>query len=107
MQRLPVLRGAYDTALAQVDVLVMPTTPMRASRLPAVDAPPDVVTAHAFAPLANTAAFNSTHHPALSIPCGMSEGLPVGMMLIGAHVSEDVLYKVAHAFEQNEDWRTL
>ena len=107
MQRLPVLRGAYDTALAQVDVLVMPTTPMRASRLPAVDAPPDVVTAHAFAPLANTAAFNSTHHPALSIPCGMSEGLPVGMMLIGAHFSEGVLYKVAHAFEQHQDWRTL
>jgi amidase len=107
MQRLPVLRAAYDEALAGVDVLVMPTTPMRATPLPEADAAPDVVTAHAFAPLANTGAFNSTHHPALSVPCGLSEGLPVGMMLVGAHFSEGLLYRVGHAFEQHEDWRTL
>jgi amidase len=107
MQRLPVLRGAYDAALAEVDMLVMPTTPMKAPPLPAYDAPPEVVVSQAFAPLTNTAAFNSTHHPALSVPCGMSDGLPVGMMLIGANFTEGLLYRVAHAFEQHEDWRTL
>ncbi len=107
MQRLPVLRAAYDTALEDADVLLMPTTPMRATPLPPADAPPEVVTALAFGPLANTGAFNSTHHPALSIPCGMSEGLPVGMMLVGQHFAEGVLYRVAHAFEQHEDWRQL
>ncbi len=107
MLRLPVLRAAYDAALAQVDVLVMPTTPMRATPLPPADASPEVVTALAFGPLANTGAFNSTHHPALSVPCGMSEGLPVGMMLVGRHFGEGVLYRVAHAFEQHEDWRAL
>ena len=105
MQRLPVLRAAYDSAFDGVDVLVMPTTPMKASPLPPPDASPAIVTAHAFAPLTNTSAFNSTHHPALSIPCGMNEGLPVGMMLVGKHFSESLLYKVAHAFEQQEDWR--
>jgi amidase len=107
MQRLPVLRAAYDAALAEVDMLLLPTTPMRASLLPPADAAPDVVTALAFAPLANTAPFNSTHHPAISIPCGMSEGLPVGMMLVGAHFSEAVLYRAAHAFEQHDDWHAL
>lgn len=107
MQRLPMLRAAYNTALDDVDVLVMPTTPIKASPLPPPDASPAIVTAHAFAPLTNTSAFNSTHHPALSIPCGMSEGLPVGMMLVGKHFSESLLYQVAHAFEQDEDWRQL
>ena len=107
MQRLPMLRAAYDTALDDVDVLVMPTTPMKASPLPPPDASPELVVALAFAPMANTSAFNFTHHPALSIPCGMSEGLPVGMMLLSKHFSESLLYKVAHAFEQDEDWRQL
>ncbi len=107
MQRLPILRAAYDTALSNVDILVMPTTPMKAPPLPSVDATPDVVTANAFAPLANTAPFNNTHHPALSLPCGMSDGLPVAMMLVGRHFDESSLYQVAHAFEQNEDWRSI
>jgi amidase len=37
----------------------------------------------------------------------MSDGLPVGMMLIGANFTEGLLYRVAQAFEQHEDWRAL
>jgi len=105
MQRLPVLRAAYDNALEDVDVLLMPTTPMKASPLPAPDASPLEVTAAATAPLANTAAFNNTHHPALSVPCAMREGVPVGLMLVGKPFSESLLYKAAYALEQHEDWR--
>ena len=107
MQRLPTLRAAYDAALQDVDLLVMPTTPMKAPPLPPADASPAVVTAQAFAPLANTSAFNNTHHPALSVPCGMAHGLPIGMMLVGRHFDEALLYRVAHAFEQQSDWREL
>ena len=107
MQRLPLLRRAYDTALSEVDVLLMPTTPMKAPPLPPADASPRVVTENAFTPLANTSAFNSTHHPALSLPCGKSNGLPVGMMLVGRHFDEALLYQVAHASEQDEDWREI
>ena len=32
---------------------------------------------------ANTAVFDATGHPALTVPCGLSEGLPVGLMLVG------------------------
>ncbi len=106
MQGVRLLRQAYDDALAQVDVLVMPTTPMKATVLPAEDAGPDEVVGLAFAPTTNTSAFNQSHHPAISVPCGLVDGLPVGMMLVGRFYEEALLYKVAHAFEQAQDWRT-
>ena len=101
------LRAAYDAAFDKVDLLLMPTTPMKATRLPPADAPREVVLEAAFAPLSNTVPFDNTHHPALSMPCGISEGLPVGMMLVGRHFEESLIYSVAHAFEQHRDWREL
>ena len=55
----------------------------------------------AFAPIANTPAFDYTHHPALSLPCGRSEGLPVGAMLVGRAYEEALLYRLAGAFEES------
>ena len=83
----------------------MPTTPMKALALPAPEAGPDEVVANAFAPVVNTSAFNWSHHPAISVPCGLGDGLPIGMMLVGRHFEEALLYRVAHAFEQQKDWR--
>jgi amidase len=105
MQALPLVRAAYDRALEQVDVLVLPTTTTTAMPLPPADASADIALVSAFAPLTNTVAFNSTHHPALSVPCGMVGGLPVGMMLVGRHWEEGTLYRLAQAFEQQQDWR--
>jgi amidase len=101
------LRAAYDAVLGDVDVLLLPTTPMKATELPGPDADPATVLGLAFAPLGNTMAFNNTHHPAISLPCAMSNGLPVGMMLVGRHFEESLLYRAALAFEQHEDWRQL
>ena len=61
----------------------------------------------AFGSTLNTCQFNATGHPAISIPCGLRDGLPVGLMLVGAHFQEQTLYRAAHAFEQAADWRTL
>ena len=36
----------------------------------------------------------------MSVPCGLSDGLPVGMMLVGKHFDEATIYRAAHAFEQ-------
>jgi amidase len=93
------LRAAYDELLGRVDVLVMPTTPMKATPLPPPGAPREAVIQAAFSPPANTMVFDHTHHPALSIPCGESEGLPVGMMLVGRRFEEATLYRAAQAFE--------
>ena len=101
------LRAAYDDALARYDLLLMPTLPMTATKLPAPDAPVDEVVARAFEILPNTAPFDCTHHPAMSLPCGMVDGLPVGMMLVGAMFAEETIYRAAAAFEGGVDWHGI
>jgi amidase len=97
--RRPALRTAYDRALGEVDVLVLPTTPMRAALAgPPLDAL-GLITASSDVIL-NTAAFDVTGHPALSVPCGTAGGLPIGMMLVGRHFADDMLLRVASAYEQ-------
>jgi len=89
----------YDAALAQCDVLLMPTTPMKATPLPARDAPREERVGHALAMVGNTCPTNVSGHPALSVPCGMVDGLPVGMMLIGRKFDDSRLLQVAQAYE--------
>ena len=101
-----VLRASYDRALQEVDILAMPTTPMKAHRYE-----PDIdiqgLVNHGWDMLDNTAPFDMTGHPAISIPCGKSNGLPVGLMLVGRHFDDATLFRAAHAFEQHADWETL
>ena len=99
------LRAAYDKALQQFDLLLMPTLPVKATPLPPPDAPLSLTVQRAFEMVGNTSPFDATGHPAMSIPCGLSDGLPVGMMLIGRHWRESDIYRAAHAFEQSGDWR--
>jgi aspartyl-tRNA(Asn)/glutamyl-tRNA(Gln) amidotransferase subunit A len=42
--------------------------------------------------------------PAVSVPCGFSQGLPVGMQLIGPHLSEETLLRLAYSYEQATEW---
>ncbi|HKF29454.1 MAG TPA: amidase [Candidatus Binataceae bacterium] len=92
----PKLRARYDDALKRCDALLMPTTPMKAPRQDS-EAPYSMIT--------NTAPFNITGHPGLSIPCAMSKGLPVGLMLIGRHFEDATLLRIGQAYEQSIDWR--
>jgi amidase len=93
------LRAAYDTALRQWDLLVMPATPMKAITLPRPGNLDDLRAAYAVAN--NTCQFNLTGHPAMSVPCAMSEGLPVGMMLVGRVGEDATVLKAGHAFARN------
>lgn len=101
------LIAAYDAALARHDLLLMPTTPMKAQPLPKPGAAREEIIARALEPLANTAPFNLSHHPAMAIPCGMSDGLPVSMMLVGKHFDEPTIYRAAYSFEQAGDWKQM
>jgi amidase len=101
------LTAAYDAALTQCDLLLMPTTPIKATPLPPADAPREEIIEKALNMIANTAPFDITHHPAMAIPCGMSDGLPVSLMLVGRHFDEPAIYRAAHAFEQSDDWMKL
>ena len=89
------------------DLLLMPTTPMKATPLPAPGASREEYVARALEMITNTAPFDITHHPAMSVPCGMVDGLPVGLMLVGRHFDEPTIYRAAHAFEQSGDWKKM
>jgi amidase len=101
------LTAAYDAALSKYDLLLMPTLPLRATKLPDPAGPRMDGINRGFEMLPNTAPFDVTGHPAMSLPCGMSDGLPAGLMLIGKHWNESVIYRAAHAFEQSQDWTKL
>ena len=101
------LTQAYDDAFKDFDLLLMPTLPITASKIPASDASIEENVARALEMIANTAPFDSTGHPAMSIPCGLVDGLPVGMMLIGRRYEEATIYRGAYAFEQAGDWRAM
>jgi len=101
------LRAEYDAMLGVYDLLLMPTTPMKATPLPPPDASLALYCQRAFEILPNTAPFDVTGHPGMNIPCGMSDGLPVGMMLVGKKYAESTIYQAASAFERNGDWRHL
>ncbi|MHA6796404.1 amidase [Pseudonocardia bannensis] len=94
------LRKAYDEALSRYDVLVMPTTPIQASVIPPADAPREEVIGRALEMLANTATFDVTGHPGCSVPAGLVNGLPTGMMIIGKHFDDATVLRVANTFEQ-------
>jgi amidase len=95
-----VLTQAYDDALQSVDLLVMPTLPMKATPIPSESAPREERVARALEMIANTCPFDVTGHPAMTVPCGLSDGLPVGMMLVGKRWNETTVLRAAHAFEQ-------
>ncbi|MFB4165119.1 amidase [Alteribacillus sp. JSM 102045] len=93
------LRSAYDEVFEKYDILIMPTTPMKATKLPAGDATREEVISKALGMIQNTAPFNVTGHPAMNVPCGKSNGLPVGMMLVGRHGMDDQVLKAAFAYQ--------
>ncbi len=101
------LRAAYDAVLADHDVLLMPTVPMTATKLPDENAPIAEILQRGFEMLPNTSPFDCTHHPAMSIPCGMAGGLPVGVQLIGKLYDEATIYRAAAAFEAAQDWKKV
>ena len=101
------LRRSYDEVLSRFDLLLMPTLPIVATPLPEPDAPIAKVLQRGFEMLANTAQFDCTHHPAMSVPCGMVDGLPVGMMLVAKAFDEETIYRAAAAFERGVDWKSI
>lgn len=94
------LASAYDDALGDNDLLVMPTLPMKATVIPAPDCSRDEYVARAIEMIPNTCPFDVTGHPAMNVPCGMSNGLPVGMMLVGRTGDDATVLRAADAYQR-------
>ena len=100
-------RQAYDQALAKYDVLVMPTVPFRATPIPPPDCSIEDNFFYALNMTQNTAPFNCTGHPAISVPCGMADGLPIGLQIVGKQFDDLTCLQVADAVENLGDWMKL
>ena len=94
------LKAAYDDALQECDLLVMPTLPLKATKIPAPDASREEYVARALEMIGNTAPFDVTGHPAITVPCAVSQGLPVGMMLVGRTGEDATVLRAADAFQR-------
>jgi amidase len=98
------LRAGYDRALAQADLLLMPTTPgLPHDHRP--DLPVHERVLRGWALLANTTPTDMSGHPAITIPAADAEGLPVGIMLIARHFDDTRLIQIAATCERAFGWR--
>ncbi|HSO12909.1 MAG TPA: Asp-tRNA(Asn)/Glu-tRNA(Gln) amidotransferase subunit GatA [Anaerolineales bacterium] len=94
------LRQDFETAFASVDVLLAPTCPTTAFKLGEKTSDPlEMYLSDIYVVATNPAGV-----PALALPAGFSNDMPVGMQLIGKHLDEQTLFQVAHAYQQVTDW---
>ena len=98
-------KKTYNNIFEEIDILAMPTTPITAhpnnSNTNIVNYIKD-----GWSMMQNTVPFNLTGHPAISIPCGKINGLPVGLMLVSKHFNEAQLLQVAKGYETILNWKT-
>jgi aspartyl-tRNA(Asn)/glutamyl-tRNA(Gln) amidotransferase subunit A len=100
------LTASMRAALETVDVLLTPTTPITAVRIGQELVRYGAIEESVLGAMIRcTAPFNTTHLPALSLPCGFNDhGLPVGLQLVGRPFDEAMVLRVGHAYEQTTDW---
>jgi amidase len=77
---------------------------MKATPIPGRNATPQEITRRSWEGTRNTCPFNVSGHPAISLPCGLEDGRPIGMMLVARHNDEETIYRAASAFERSGDW---
>ncbi|WP_121877314.1 Asp-tRNA(Asn)/Glu-tRNA(Gln) amidotransferase subunit GatA [Umboniibacter marinipuniceus] len=94
------IKDDFEQAFKQVDVILAPTTPSTACKLGEKFGDP----AKMYLEDIYTLAVNLAGLPAMSLPCGMAKGLPIGMQLIGPAFGEANILHLGHQFQQHSDW---
>ncbi len=94
------IKQDFDEAFSSVDVIVAPTSPTTAFRIgDRIDDPYQMYLTDVFTIPANMAGI-----PGISVPCGFSNDLPVGLQFLGQAFDESTVLSVAHAYEQSQLW---
>ncbi len=94
------IRKDFETALEQVDALLAPVSPTPAFKIgEKVDDPLAMYLSDIY-----VVGINPAGVPALALPCGFSNGLPVGMQLIGNYLREDAIFQLGYAYQQHTTW---
>ena len=94
-----IIKQEFDKAFQKYDVLITPTAPTTAFDIGSkINNPLEMYLSDLL-----TVSINIAGVPAISVPCGEdSEGLPIGMQVIGKHFDEETIYRVAYTYEQSE-----
>ncbi|MFZ3058319.1 MAG: Asp-tRNA(Asn)/Glu-tRNA(Gln) amidotransferase subunit GatA [Candidatus Methanoperedens sp.] len=96
------IKQDFELAFKDADVLIAPTMPYPAFRLgEKIDDPLSLYLADV-----DTVPINLAGVPSISVPCGFSQGLPIGMQVIGKHFDEATILRTAYTFEENTDFHT-
>jgi len=102
---LEVARRNIRDVFAEVDLLVTPTTPLPAPTIAELRANGEALRPAELKLLRNTRPFNVWGLPAISVPCGFTQGgLPIGLQIAGPHWREDLVLRLAYAYEQATAW---
>ncbi|PGT82465.1 MULTISPECIES: Asp-tRNA(Asn)/Glu-tRNA(Gln) amidotransferase subunit GatA [Bacillaceae] len=93
------IKKDFEDVFEKYDVIIGPTTPTPAFKIGENVKEPMTMYANDIL----TIPVNLAGVPGISVPCGLSNGLPLGLQIIGKHFDESTVYRVAHAFEQATD----
>ena len=96
------IKRDFDEAFQRFDLLAAPTSPSVAFKVGEKAGDPLAM----YASDVCTIPVNLAGLPGISLPCGFSQDLPVGLQLIGKPLGEEMLIKAAYAYEQSTDWRS-
>jgi aspartyl-tRNA(Asn)/glutamyl-tRNA(Gln) amidotransferase subunit A len=94
------IRRDFDAAFEKYDALLTPTSPTTAFKIGDKTADP----LQMYLSDVCTLPINIAGVPAISIPAGFSDGLPVGLQIIARPFNEEAIFQVAHAYQQVTDW---
>ena len=95
-----IIRQEFDQAFSKFDALITPTSPTVPFKIGEKVADP----LQMYLSDVCTLPINIAGVPAISIPAGFANGLPIGMQIIGKPFSEETLLRIAYAYEQATDW---
>ena len=99
------LRAKAGNTLADIDALLVPTTPDPAIPVAEIDTTMENYLAHNIRYLRNTSIGNTLNFCGLSLPCGFTaSGMPIGLLVYGKPFQEDIVLRIGHAFQQATDW---
>jgi aspartyl-tRNA(Asn)/glutamyl-tRNA(Gln) amidotransferase subunit A len=96
------IRQDFQKAFGTCDALITPVAPTTAFRIgEKITNPLDMYLSDV-----HVVAVNLAGIPALTVPCGISNGLPIGMQIMGPHLSEEMLLRIGHMYQSQTDWHT-
>ena len=96
------IRQDFQKAFATCDALITPVAPTTAFRIgEKISNPLDMYLSDV-----HVVAVNLAGIPALTVPCGFSDGLPIGMQIMGPHLSEELLLRIGHLYQSQTNWHT-